>query len=188
MEKDLKKFSQRLARQQFVKYLDSDEIETLTASLGHTISQEFEGQELILVGVLKGSAIFTADLCRHIKNVRLTIDFVQPQSMGRSDKSQGTILFNKDLSVDVRGKNVLIVEEIIDSGRALDALQQRIRMADPKSLKIMSLFDKPYRRTTDIQPDYLGKKIEDHFLVGHGLDLEEFGRNIEDIYYLKYPQ
>lgn len=181
------KFQNKFTSSQFVKYVDKNEIKGIVGSLGNTISKKYEGQELVVIGVLKGSTTFLADLVREIHDVKLYIDFVQLGSIGRSKESNGTIKMIKDITVDLLNKNVLIVEEVIDTGRALHFLKDRLSLANPKSLEVVTLFDKPYKRAVPINADLIGKKIDDHFIVGYGLDLEEYGRNFEDVYFLKYP-
>lgn len=181
------KFPDRFITSQFVSYISEQEIEAIVESLANTIEQKYSGQELYVICVLKGSMIFTADLVRKLKNVKVYLDFVKLKAIGRDKESQGTICLSKDISTNLQDKNVLIVEEIIDTGRALNFLKKRIKDANPKNLEIISLFDKPYKRAVQIKADYIGKKIDDQFIVGYGLDLEEYGRNIEDIYFLKYP-
>jgi hypoxanthine phosphoribosyltransferase len=107
--------------------------------------------------------------------------------VGRSKENHGTITISKDFTTNLMDRNVVIVEEVLDTGRALSFLKKRILLSSPRSLEVISLFDKPYRRTVNVQPDYVGKKIEDQFIVGYGLDLEDYGRNFEQLYYLKYP-
>ncbi len=181
------KFPDRFASTQFVKYIDRNEIQGIVESLAHTLSTKYEGQELIVIGVLKGSVTFMADLVRKIKNVKVYVDFVQLGSVGRDKESNGTIRIQSDISCNILDKNVLIVEEIIDTGRALHFLHNRLASSSPKSLSMITLFDKPYKRAVPVKADLIGKNIEDQFIVGYGLDLEEVGRNLEDIYFLKYP-
>lgn len=185
MEKN--KFPSSFVSSQFVKYIDAKEIKGIVETLGNTLSQKYQGQDLVLIGVLKGSMVFLADLIREIKGVKVYVDFVRLQAVGRSKEQHGTIIISKDFTTNLMDRNVVIVEEIIDTGRALSLLKKRIMLSSPRSLEIVSLFDKPYKRTVNIQPDMTGKKIEDQFIVGYGLDLEEYGRNFEQVYYLKYP-
>ena len=124
---------------------------------------------------------------KQIRNVKVTIDFLKITSVGRDKENSGTIILEKDISSNIQDKNVLIVEEIIDTGRALYFLKERLHQAGPRSVEILTLFDKPYKRAVPLTADYIGKQIEDQFIVGYGLDLDEYGRNIQDIYYLKYP-
>lgn len=187
MSDEIKKFPSTFVSNQFVPYIPKEEIEKLTQSLAQAISLKYQGQELVLIGVLKGSTIFLADLARQIKGVKIYVDFVKLQSQGRSKESHGTITISKDYTTNLLDKNVLIVEEIVDTGRALNFLMKRIQLSSPRSLSVVTLFDKPYKRVVNIHPEFIGKKIEDHFVVGYGLDLEDFGRNFEDVYYLQYP-
>lgn len=182
------KFPDRFTSGQFLKYIDSSEIKGLVGSLGHTLSQKYSGQELVLVGVLKGSYTFLADLAREIRGVKVEIDFVKLAALGRTKENHGTIILERDITTNIEERNVVIVEEIIDTGRALKFLKERLLLSKPRNLEIVTLFDKPHRRTENIAPDFIGKKIEDQFLVGYGLDVENYGRNLEDIYFLKYPQ
>jgi hypoxanthine phosphoribosyltransferase len=181
------KFPSSFVSSQFVKYIDDKEIKGLVQALGNTLSQKYQGQDLVLIGVLKGSTVFLADLIREIKGVKVYVDFVRLQAVGRSKENHGTITISKDITTNVMDRNVVIVEEIVDTGRALSFLKKRIQLGSPRSLEVVTLFDKPYKRTVNIQPDLTGKKIEDQFVVGYGLDLEDYGRNFEQVYYLKYP-
>lgn len=184
---DNNKFPASFTQEQFVPFLTEDEIQTITASLAHTISKKFQGEELVLIGQLKGSCIFMADLMRKLQNVKVSIDFIKVGSVGRTKESSGTIFLSKDISSNIENKNVLIVEEIIDTGRALKFIQDRLKLSNPRSIGIVALLDKPYKRAVPIKPDYIGKQIEDQFTVGYGLDLDQFGRNFSSIFYLKYP-
>lgn len=181
------KFPSSFISSQFVKYIDKKEISGIVEALGSALSKKYQGQDLVLIGVLKGSNVFLADLVRQIKGVKLYVDFVKLQAVGRSKENHGTITITKDYTTNLMDRNVIIVEEIVDTGRALSFLKKRIMLSSPRSLEVVTLFDKPYKRAVNIQPDLTGKKIEDQFVVGYGLDLEDFGRNFEQVYYLKYP-
>lgn len=183
----LAKFPNNFVSDQFVEYIDESEIQSVVESLGYTISQKYKGQELVLVGLLKGSMVFMADLARHIKNVKVYIDFIKVEAVGRSKESNGTIVISKDLGSDVLNKNVLIVEEVIDTGRALNFVKERIAQASPSNIEVITLFDKPYKRAVPVKADYIGKQIEDQFIIGYGLDLDQYGRNMPAVHYLKYP-
>ena len=187
IETEKYKFHSKFEETQFIKYINRDEIKGLVGSLGHTISKRYEGEELVLIGILKGSTVFMADLVREIKNVKLSIDFVALKAIGRTKESNGTIIIEKDISSNIKDKNVLIVEEIIDTGRALDFLKERLANSSPRSIEVITLFDKPYKRAVPINADFIGKKIDDQFIIGYGLDLEDYGRNFKDVYFLKYP-
>lgn len=184
---ELSKFPNNFVSDQFVEYIDESEVQSVVESLGYTISQKYKGQELVLVGLLKGSMVFMADLARHIKNVKVYIDFMKVEAVGRSKESNGTIVISKDLSSDILNKNVLIVEEVIDTGRALSFVKERIAQAGPSNIEVITLFDKPYKRAVSLKADYIGKQVEDQFIIGYGLDLDQYGRNMSEVYYLKYP-
>jgi hypoxanthine phosphoribosyltransferase len=187
MSDEKNKFPSSFVSSQFVKYIDQKEIKSYVEALGNAISQKYKDQDLVLVGVLRGSAVFLADLIREIKGVKVYVDFVKLKAVGRSKESHGTITISKDVTTNLMDRNVLIVEEIIDTGRALNFLIKRIQLASPRSLEVVSLFDKPYKRAVNIQPSLSGKKIDDQFIIGYGLDLEDYGRNFEEVYYLRYP-
>jgi hypoxanthine phosphoribosyltransferase len=181
------KFPSSFVSTQFVNYIEAKEIRAIIETLGNTISQKYQGQDLVLIGVLKGSMVFLADLVREIKGVKVYVDFVKMQAVGRSKENHGTITMSKDFTTNLMDRNVIIVEEIVDTGRALSFLKKRIMLSTPRSLEVVALFDKPYKRAVNVQPDMTGRKIENHFIVGYGLDLEDYGRNFEQLYYLKYP-
>jgi len=176
-----------LDNKNFTKYLNRHEIEAAVQSLANRINADYKGEELILVPVLKGAIVFVADLIRLIEDVEVKVDFVRLTSHGKGRGSVGTVSLLKDIQLDVRNKHVLIIEEIIDTGRSLKFLYERLKSAQPKSCEVLTLLDKSSKRVVDVPVKYVGKKIDDQFLVGYGLDLEEKCRNLRDIYYLKYP-
>jgi hypoxanthine phosphoribosyltransferase len=182
-----RKFPNSFVSDQFVPYISDEEIQTIVKSLAHTIDQKYKGEELVLISVLKGSNIFLSDLVKNIRNVKIYIDFVSLSAVGRSKENNGSIILKKDIQTNILEKNVLIVEEIIDTGRALYFLKNRLLQGNPRNIEVITLFDKPYKRAVPIKADYIGKQIEDQFIVGYGLDLDQYGRNFSDIYYLKYP-
>lgn len=184
---ELNKFPSNFVSDQFVEYIDRKEILSLTESLAHTISQKYEGQELIVIGMLKGSMLFMSELLKQIRNVNIYVDFASLGAVGRTKENAGTITIEKDISTDIHGKNVLLVEQIIDTGRAVQFFSKHLKLNGPKSIEIVTLFDKPYKRAVPVHVDFIGKQIQDQFIVGHGLDLDQYGRNIEDIFYLQYP-
>jgi hypoxanthine phosphoribosyltransferase len=163
-----------------IAFLPAAEIEKLVAKLAAQIERDYEGKDIVLICPLKGSCLFTSDLSRKI-NLPQQIDFVHLSPTER----KGAIRINKDISVNITGKHVLILEEIIDTGRTLNFLKTRLLAASPASLKIVALLDKPARRELSIKPDYVGMTIEDRYLVGYGMDSEEVGRNYQDIFYFK---
>jgi hypoxanthine phosphoribosyltransferase len=161
-------------------FITADEIKTLVRTLAKQIESDYEGKELVFVCPLRGSIHFCTDLMREIE-LQQQVDFVYVQSISRG----GTIKIIKDISINIAGKHVLIVEEIIDTGRTLKFLRDRLLASNPASLKIVTLLDKPARRELPIRADYIGRTIDDRYVVGYGMDSEELGRNYPDIYFLK---
>ena len=170
----------------FTKYLNRHEIDAAVQSIANRINTDYEGKQVVLVGVLKGAIVFMADLIRHLK-MQTEVEFVRLSSYGKARTSSGTVTILKDIQADIRGKHVLIVEEIIDSGRTLKFLYERLKSSGPATVEIVTLLDKASKRVVDVPVKYVGRNIDDQFLVGYGLDLEERCRNLPDIYYLKYP-
>jgi len=170
----------------FTQYLSRFEIEATIQNIAEQINRDYQGESVVLVCVLKGAYVFTADLVRHL-NVDFDVEFVRLSSYGKARESSGTVTIIKDISADIRGKHVLILEEIIDSGRTLKFLYERLKSSGPKSVEIVTLLDKESKRVVDVPVKYVGRKIDDQFLIGYGLDLEEKCRNLPEIYYLKYP-
>jgi hypoxanthine phosphoribosyltransferase len=150
-------------------------------TLARQISKDFSGRELLMVGVLKGAFVFLADLARRMK-VPVKIDFVRLASYGSETCSSGKIRFTKDIEVPLKGKDVLIVEDIIDTGVTLKYLYRCLQARRPRSLTVVTLLDKPSRRKVSFQADYTGFHIPDHFVVGYGLDCAEEHRNLGGIY------
>lgn len=172
---------------QFRKFLSEQDISDILDDLAAAINADYGmNDKLLLVGVLKGAVVVTADLVRRLHS-DVDVDFVRCQAFGKSLNTSGTIALLRDLSVDVRNRHVIIVEEIIDSGRTLKFLYDRIKGANPLSLKVATLLDKKSKRVVEINADYVGKVVDDQFLIGYGLDLEERCRNLPEVYALKYP-
>jgi hypoxanthine phosphoribosyltransferase len=175
-----------LDEKNFTKYLNRHEIDAAVQAIANQINEDYKDKEVILVGVLKGAILVIADLIRHLK-IPAEVEFVRLSSYGKARSSSGTVTILKDIQADIRNKHVLIVEEIIDSGRTLKFLYERLKSAGPASVEIVTLLDKSSKRVVDVPVKYIGRPIDDQFLVGYGLDLEEHCRNLPDIYYLKYP-
>lgn len=167
-------------KEQMVPFLTREEINGLVEELAAQIEADYEGKEVVFICPLRGSIHLTADLMRKI-DLPQQVDFVHVQAVERG----GAIKIVKDISTNIAGKHVLIVEEIIDTGRTLSFLRSRLFASAPASLKIVTLLDKPARRELPIKADYIGKTIEDRYVVGYGMDSEEMGRNYPDIYALK---
>ncbi len=166
-----------------VLYSEETLRETVEA-LGKKISEDYRGRNLLLVSVLKGSVVFMSDLMRSI-SIPCEIDFMAVSSYGNGVKSSGTVRIIKDLDRDIRGFDVLVVEDILDSGKTLNYLMDVLYARNPNSIRICTLFDKPERREVDIYADYSGLKVPDEFIVGYGLDYAEHYRNLPFIGVLK---
>lgn len=154
-----------------------EQLKAKVKELAKRIEADYNGEDILLVGILKGASVFVADLMREI-TLDVNIDFMSVSSYGNSTTSSGTIKILKDLDVDIKGKNVLIVEDIIDSGATLRNLVDTLETREPKTLKLCTLLDKPDRRKVDIFVDYVGFIIEDRFIVGYGIDYAEKYRNL----------
>lgn len=157
--------------------VSEEELKECVEKLGAQITEDYKDKNLLLVSVLRGSVIFMADLMRQIK-IPCTIDFMSVSSYGSGTKSSGVVKIVKDLDVNLAGYDILIVEDILDSGNTLSYLKKMLLTRNPSSIKICALLDKPERRTADITADYSGLTIPDAFAVGYGLDYDEKYRNL----------
>lgn len=158
-----------------------ERIATEIKRLGQEISRDYGDQEIMLVGVLKGSFLFIADLIREIKSPSV-IDFVRLASYGSGTRTSGIIEFRKGLEMPIRDRHVIIIEDIVDSGYTLECLYNKFLLQEPRSLKICTLIDKRARREVEIEANYIGISMEDGFIIGYGLDHDEKYRNLPDIY------
>ena len=158
----------------------AEQIAQRTAEIGRQIDADFARQSVVLVGVLKGAAIFLADLARNI-TVDCTFDFVAVSSYGKGQRSSGAVKLIKDLDQPSEGKNIILVEDILDTGLTLSFLRKLLLQHRPKALKIAALLDKPSRRLEKIDADYVGFSIPNDFVVGYGMDYAERFRNLPDI-------
>ncbi len=149
--------------------------------IGQEISRDYQDQEIMLVGVLKGSFLFIADLIREIESPTV-VDFVRLASYGSGTQTSGIIEFRKELEMPIKNRDVIIVEDIVDSGYTLECLYNKLLLQQPRSLKICTLIDKRGRREVDIEADYVGITMDDGFIIGYGLDHAERYRNLPDIY------
>lgn len=147
------------------------------AEMGAQISKDYEGDSVYLLCILKGGVFFTTELAKHI-TVPVNIDFMSVSSYGGETTSSGIVRIVKDLDTPIEGKNVLIAEDIIDTGRTLAYLMEHLKQRKPKSLKLCTLLDKPDRRVSDVKVDYTGFEIPDEFVVGYGLDYDQRYRNL----------
>jgi len=162
------------------RLFSKQDIAKTVRSLAKTIEKDFKDEEIIFVCLLKGSFMFTSDLVRNIKNPS-RIDFMRVSSYRNAMKTKGTVNVLKDLEEDIEEKNVIIVEDIIDSGLTLTRIREMLERRNPKSLKICALIDKRSRREVEIEGDYVGFTIDDGFVVGYGIDYAEKYRNCPEI-------
>jgi len=164
--------------------ISEEELDAKVKELGAKISADYEGKNLMMVSVLKGSVVFMADLMRAI-TVPCEIDFMSVSSYGNDVKTSGVVRIIKDLDQDLHGKDLLIVEDILDSGMTLSYITEMLRQRGPASIRLCTLLDKPERRKADITADYYGFVVPDEFVVGYGLDYAEKYRNLPYIGVLK---
>lgn len=165
--------------------ISEEEIRNKIRELGRKISEDYHGEKVTALGILKGSFVFMADLIREI-DTDVEVEFMEVSSYGNATKSSGNIMIKKDLDSSPAGKHILIVEDIIDSGNTLKYLRDSyLSGKEAASVKIVTFLDKPSRRTADIQPDYTGFAIEDLFVVGYGLDYAQQFRQLPYIAWLK---
>ncbi len=157
--------------------LSQEQLEEIVSNVADKINNDFKGEEVLLIVILKGSIIFAADLMRKLE-MPVTIDFMKVSSYGAGTISEKTINVILDLKTDIKDKNVIIIEDIIDSGNTLFHLKNMLSERNPKTLKLCALLDKPERRETDVIPEYVGTQIPDEFVVGYGLDYAERFRDL----------
>ena len=164
----------------FPVLITAEQIAQRTAEIGRQIDADFAGEKVLLVGVLKGAAVFLADLARHI-SIDCTFDFVAVASYGKAQHSTGAVKLIKDLDQPSEGRNLILVEDILDTGLTLVFLRKLLMQHRPRSLKIAALLDKPSRRIEKIEADYVGFTIPNRFVIGYGMDYAERFRNLPDI-------
>lgn len=165
--------------------VSEEQLRQKVAELGAQISRDYEGRDLLMVSILKGGAVFMADLMRTV-SIPCAIDFMVVSSYGGANtESTGLVKIVKDLDADLSGKDVLIVEDILDTGITLSNLLPMLRLRNPSSVKLCTILSKPSRRKADIEPDYLGFEVPDEFVVGYGLDFDEKYRNLPYVGVLK---
>lgn len=165
-------------------FFDEEALKTRIAEMGAEITRDYAGKEPMLVSVLRGSYIFMADLTRNI-DLPCTVDFMAVSSYGAGTSTSGQVKIIKDLSDDIEGKDVIVVEDILDSGNTLSYLIEILKARQPASIKLCTLLDKPSRRTKEVTVAYTGFSIPDEFVVGYGLDYAEKYRNLPYIGILK---
>lgn len=160
------------------------QLEERVTQIAQEITRDYAGQEIVLISVLRGSFVFMADLCRRI-DLPCTIDFMSVSSYGKGTSSTGQVQITKDLSGDISGKHILVVEDILDSGNTLSYLLKLLEQRKPASIRLCTLLDKPDRRVKPVEVHYSGFTIPDAFVVGYGLDYAEHYRNLPYIGILK---
>jgi hypoxanthine phosphoribosyltransferase len=160
--------------------LSSDQIQARILEMGKEIAADFQGREPHLVGVLKGACPFMTDLAQAIE-LPLTLDYIAVSSYGKSTKSSGEVKLVKDLDQGLDGRDLIVVEDIVDTGLTLNYLINLLKARGPRSVKVAALLSKPARRLVNVHVDYVGFTIEDEFVVGYGLDYNERYRNLKDI-------
>ena len=164
--------------------LTQEQIWQRARELGEQITADYQGEPLVLVGTLRGAVLWMADIMKNI-NLDLEIDFVSASSYGSGTVSSGEVKIKKDIELEIAGKHVLIIEDIIDTGNTLKALKDYFYIKKPKSVRICTLLDKPSRRTADVKGDYIGFEVDDLFIIGYGLDYDQKYRNLPYISYLE---
>ena len=157
--------------------LSEEEVDARIKAIGEQISKDYEGKEVHLICVLKGGSFFMCELAKRI-TVPVSFDFMSVSSYGSDTKSSGVVKIVKDLDESIHGKDVIVIEDIVDSGRTLSYLMEMLRDRGPKSLRLCTLLDKPDRRVMPIEVDYTGFEIPDEFVVGYGLDYAQRYRNL----------
>lgn len=164
--------------------VSEQELSDINARLGAKITKDFKGKNLLVLGILKGCVFFMTDLVRQI-DLPLSIDFMSVSSYGSGTESTGRVKITKDIDIDLDGYDVLIVEDILDSGRTLKYVSEILKTRGANSISIVTLLDKPERRVAQISPDYVGCDVPDEFVVGYGLDYDQKYRNLPYIGALK---
>ncbi|MBU0986541.1 MAG: hypoxanthine phosphoribosyltransferase [Proteobacteria bacterium] len=169
---------------ELIPVLGKKEIENIVAQAARRISDDYQDQELILIGILKGAFIFLSDLVRRI-TIPIKIDFIGASSYGSDTSSSGNIHLTKKIELDLNAKNVLVIEDIVDTGLTLNYIIDYLKSFNPKTVKVCALIDKPERRKVEIKLDYTGHVVAEGFLVGYGLDYNDRYRELPGIYHLK---
>ena len=169
------------------EYLSEEKIVKRVAEMGAQISAEYGDEPVCLICILKGSVFFTVELAKRITSP-VELEFMCVSSYGGDTKSSGVVKIVKDLDVSIEGKNVIVIEDIIDSGRTLSYLLENLKTRNPKSLKLCTLLDKPDRRVVEVAVDYVGFAIPDEFVVGFGLDYDQQYRNLPYIGYVEIEE
>ena len=163
--------------------INKSKLEKRIEEMGKQIEKDYQGKELVFVGILKGSVMFMSELAKNVKS-NVELDFMDVSSY-QGTQSTGTVTINKDIRNSIEGKNVILVEDIIDTGRTLTYVLEYLKQKNPNSIKIATMLSKPSRRVMELNVDYIGFSIEDKFVVGYGLDYNEKYRNLPYIGYIE---
>lgn len=169
---------------EFIPILSKAAIDARVKEIAERISADYRDRDVILIGILKGAFVFLSDLIRQL-TIPVQVDFMSVSSYGNQTSSSGQIKLQKDVGLDLKNKDVLIVEDIVDTGVTLAFLVDYLKSAGAASVRICALIDKRERRAVDIAVDYVGHRVDKGFLVGYGLDYAEYYRNLPEIYHLK---
>ena len=164
--------------------ITQEEILRKAEELGRQITEDFQGQEIVMVGILRGAVLWMADLMKNV-GLDMTIDFMAVSSYGAATKTSGVVKINKDLDTNIDGKIVIVVEDIVDSGVTLNYLKGYFSSRGAREVRICTLLDKPDGRRVEIDVDYIGFTVDDRFIVGYGLDFDQKYRNLPYITYLE---
>ncbi|MDL2269020.1 hypoxanthine phosphoribosyltransferase [Desulfosarcina sp. OttesenSCG-928-A07] len=168
-----------------IPIVDPDVLHQRISHIAAVISADYKGRELVVVGVLKGAFIFVADLVRLLTLEKIGIDFLQASSYGTDTVSSEAIILKKDIDIDIHGKDVLLVDDIVDTGLTLAFLVNHLKGFKPRDIRVCALIDNKSRRKTEVQVDYVCMEIQEGFLVGYGLDYAERYRNLPGIYHMR---
>lgn len=163
--------------------INKSKLEKRIEELGKQIEKDYQGKEIVFVGILKGSVMFMSELAKNVKS-NVELDFMDVSSY-QGTQSSGTVTINKDIRNSIEGKDVILVEDIIDTGRTLTYVLEYLKQKNPNSIKIATMLSKPSRRVMELNVDYIGFSIEDKFVVGYGLDYNEKYRNLPYIGYIE---
>ncbi len=169
---------------ELIPVLTKNDIDTLVAAMARTISSDYQDHDLVLIGVLKGAFVFISDLVRHL-SIPVEIDFIRVLSYGSGVSSSRNIQLTKDIEIDIKNKDVLIIEDIVDTGLTLKYLINYLKAYHPKTVRVCTLIDKHERREVDVEIDYICHTVAEGFLVGYGLDYDEDYRYLPEVYHLQ---
>jgi hypoxanthine phosphoribosyltransferase len=159
------------------RYLSKEDIEKRIKSLAEEINKDFKGKEIVIIIILRGAFIFAADLVRHL-NVPVQIDFLEVSSYGNSLSTSGIIKVKRDVAINIQGKDVLVIEDIVDTGLTIKTIKELLEIKEPNSVKFATLLNKMERRTVEVDVDYIGFDIPDYFVIGYGLDYAQKYREL----------